>query len=87
LSGTHDGEGGRGGDGIVSSITGEAVTYAVGGSGVQESNFVNDPNDGATGQAGDGPAGTGSGGNGADNENFPSGDGGSGIVIIRYRIG
>ena len=81
----------RGGNGVASSITGSSVTRAGGGGGA----VVNDG--GAAGGSGGGGAGnngnatagtanTGSGGGGASNTSGASGDGGSGIVIVRYQL-
>jgi hypothetical protein len=66
--------GGAGGQGKVSDITGEEITYATGGNG---------------GYAGimfsDGAPNTGNGGSGGDSGPSPTGMGGSGVVIIRYK--
>jgi hypothetical protein len=83
--------GGNGGNGISSSISGSAVTYAGGGGG-------GNPNTGGSGGTGGGGAGgsnssptgksatsnTGGGGGGASTPTSVGGNGGSGIVIIRY---
>jgi hypothetical protein len=61
-----------GGIGVSSSITGTATTRGVGGVARQ------DP-----GPATNGPANSGNGGAGAEGY-YPSGNGGSGVVIIRY---
>ncbi|HEY4508763.1 MAG TPA: LamG domain-containing protein [Candidatus Paceibacterota bacterium] len=89
------GQAGDGGAGTTSSISGSSVTYAGGGGGGAQAN-AGAPNYAAgAGGAGGGGAGgknangtsgtanTGGGGGGAGNNNT-SGNGGSGIVIVRY---
>jgi hypothetical protein len=77
--------GNPGGPGVSSSISGSAVTYAAGGAG------LNRPGSGITNGT-DAAANTGNGGNGGGNQpgttpNYAQGgDGGSGIVIIKYRV-
>ena len=78
--------GGKGGDGIASSITGSSVYYAGGGGGGK----VVNGNNGAGGLGGGGsptllPAAVNSGGGGFGTGGA-AGNGGSGIVIIRYVI-
>lgn len=73
------GAGTSGGEGIVSSITGTAITYAVGGNGTTS---------GYNGNGGAGTNGRGNGGGGARRNTSGSaygGSGGSGIVILRYK--
>lgn len=65
-----------GGAGTSNSISGSAVVYAAGGKG---------GGDNWTGPITSGAANSGNGGDGAGNPNF-GGNGGSGIVIIRYAI-
>ena len=91
-------KGGAGGDGLSSSITGvsPAPYYAGGGGGGVEGTVCR-PSSGAGGQGGggrgspcrgsaplDGTASTGGGGGGAENQSTHGGNGGSGIVILRY---
>jgi len=79
--------GGKGGDGISSSITGSPVTYCGGGGG------TGDAGSGAGGAGGGGAANYGStgspgspntGGGGGGGANTTPGNGGTGVVIIRY---
>jgi hypothetical protein len=83
--------GGNGGAGTASSITGTSVTYAGGGGGAVFSGTI------GSGQAGGGNGGansggtnaianTGSGGGGTGDNVNRGGNGGSGIIIIRYPI-
>lgn len=68
-----------GGAGVASSITGSPVTRAAGGFGQDNSGAADGPNRGDnTGDGGPGATGAGS--------NRPGGNGGSGIVIIRYKF-
>jgi hypothetical protein len=72
--------GGAGGTGTSVSITGTAITYGVGGNGgTSSTNAV-----GTSASANTGNGGRGSSSNGATNYN--GGDGGSGVVIVRYII-
>jgi hypothetical protein len=64
-----------GGAGVISFISGSSVTYCKGGAGGGDS----------WGGATDGAANTGNGGDGAGNPNSGK-NGGSGIVIIRYKV-
>jgi len=86
---------GRGGNGITSSITGSSVAYGGGGGGGSASassgtvGTGGSGGGGAGGKSGAGVSGTtntGGGGGGTSNLGA-SGAGGSGIVIIRYRMG
>ena len=91
--------GGNGGIGLQYSISGSATWYAAGGSGGNENDTYNQPSraSGIGGQsntasntsATDGIDGTGSGGGGITHDGIVSGnyggDGGDGIVIIRYQ--
>ncbi len=75
---------GTGGTGVTSSITGELVTYAEGGNGGLSS--------GANTNGAPAAANTGSGGSGGqrsedDGTVYNGGDGGSGIVVVRYQVG
>jgi hypothetical protein len=72
-SSTAPGTNRPGGPGVASSITGTAVIRAAGGIGIRE-----------PAPARNGEPNTGNGGDGAY-EYYPSGNGGSGIVIIRYK--
>lgn len=86
-----------GGDGVAVSITGSSVTYAGGGGGGINTGS-SATSTGGTGGGGNGAsnvapyaavsgtANTGGGGGGATNANPTAGNGGSGIVIIRYPI-
>jgi len=94
--------GGAGGAGTVSSITGSAVTYAGGGGGAGTTAGVGGAGGGGAGGANpagaakpgvDGAPNTGGGGGGSGSKDcsnpapWPtSGDGGSGIVVIRYAL-
>jgi YD repeat-containing protein len=87
-------DGGRGGNGLAFSISGQSATYAGGGGGGCD--YC--PVAGGAGGSGGGGAGgnnsagvngapntgSGGGGSGGYNNNWKGGDGGSGIVIIRY---
>ena len=85
--------GGNGGSGMAISITGAAVIYAAGGGGSGD-NAGGLGGSGSIGGDGgyishdaakpNGNDGTGSGGGGASNLSHASGNGGSGIVIVRY---
>ena len=89
---------GHGGAGHPSDITGSTVIYAGGGGGGSQPNNNNYPGgDGGPGGGGAG-AGTGrddgvngtdglGGGGGGAKENLVAGNGGSGVVIVRYEIG
>jgi len=86
----------KGGDGLISSITGTGVYYAGGGGGGNMTNLAYCDSAGGAGGGGtgrnvnncDGPGGPGQantgGGGGAGGCSQPGGDGGSGIVIIAY---
>ena len=86
--------GGKGGDGVACSITGESVFYAAGGGGGA---YNADLLPGAAGLGGvsgsaygdaerhDAPANTGSGGGGGGPTTTQGGSGGSGIVVIRVK--
>ena len=86
--------GGKGGDGVACSITGESVFYAAGGGGGA---YNADLLPGAAGLGGvsgsahgdterhDAPANTGSGGGGGGPTTKQGGSGGSGIVVIRVK--
>ena len=86
--------GGKGGDGVACSITGESVFYAAGGGGGA---YNADLLSGAAGLGGvsgsaygdaerhDAPANTGSGGGGGGPTTTQGGSGGSGIVVIRVK--
>ena len=80
---------GDGGDGIQSDISGTPTWYAGGGGGNGANNINSSGGLGGggagTSPAEDGVANTGGGG-GAAPETDKAGDGGSGIVIVRYRI-
>ena len=86
---TSDEYGGAGGNGQTFSISGTSTTYAGGGGG----GGGNAGGAGGTGGGGAGSTGgaatagtsnTGGGGGAARNSGFPSGAGGSGIIIVRY---
>ena len=87
------GNAGDGGDGTSNSITGTAVTYAGGGGGGDASQTGSGStggtggggNGGGTSTAGqDGTANTGGGGGGSATNTTGQGDGGSGVVILRF---
>ena len=91
-----DGEPGTGGDGISSSISGTSTIYSGGGGG---GSVFGPPGQGGSGggadggrydpflQADDAQVNTGGGGGGGTSTDFQNaGNGGSGIVIIRYKI-
>ena len=101
-SGFEDGTRGNGGDGVESSIDGSATFRAGGGGGANRTTTPVPPSaDGAGGFGGAGGGGDGSlgpddnglpgaantGGGGGGTRCGTSGAGGSGIVIVRYRIG
>lgn len=81
--------GGKGGDGITSSISGTALLYGGGGGGAAGSTGgAGGAGGGGSGSSGSGLAGSGTngrggGGGGANNTN-PGGSGGSGTVIVSY---
>jgi hypothetical protein len=87
--------GGNGGDGVSNSITGTATYYGGGGGGAGDKTGSSDEvagqgglgggGDGSQGQAQSGTSNTGGGGGGQlNNLGYGGGDGGSGVVIIRY---
>lgn len=95
------GSSGKGGDGLSSSITGTFITRGGGGAGAMDANkryYVGQGGDGGGGNAGadysgstvqpeDGDPNTGGGGGGGCWNNTPvGGDGGSGVVIVRYPL-
>jgi hypothetical protein len=89
-----------GGNGLTSSITGSAVTragggaggwyisggYAAGGSGGGGTSALADGSHDAGGDATSGTTNTGSGGGGSGSYSRYPGNGGSGIVIVRYQL-
>ena len=87
-------DGGIGGKGLLSSFNGVSKNYAAGGGGGSASrNKFGSGGAGGGGKGGrpnenpeNGLANTGSGGGGAGGKNKPGGNGGSGIVIIRYPV-
>jgi hypothetical protein len=94
-------EAGDGGNGVANSITGSSVTRAGGGGGATEQlcgPFIGSggsggggvgkygPAPGGSPVAGAGTANTGSGGGGGFCSTYPSGAGGKGIVVIRYKF-
>ena len=91
--GTSGREGGNGGAGTTSSISGTSITYAGGGGGASHGSATNGIPQGGIGGGGNGrylttpgangTPNTGSGGGGGG-ENVSGGNGGSGIIIIRY---
>lgn len=85
--GTAGQVGGNGGEGLSSSITGVAVVYGSGGSGIGTNGGGVAGTNAGTGftgaNGGDGVANTGSGGGGGAYA-YRSGHGGSGIVIIKF---
>ena len=92
-----NGDGGAGGNGTTTTITGSSNTYAGGGGGGDRSTHpagAGGSGGGGTGSgndnnATDGTANTGGGGGGFGGPGaplVPAGDGGSGIVIIRYKF-
>ena len=92
--GTGAAEGKKGGDGLASSITGSLV-YRAGGGGGAGHRSSGEGELGQGGLGGGGSAGIAAGGNGvpntgggggaARNTGAPGGQGGSGVVIVRYR--
>lgn len=93
--GTNSREGGYGGDGITSSITGTPITRAGGGAGSSHGSATQGTPQGGLGGGGNGHYGAAAatngspntgGGGGGGGENIATGSGGSGIVIIRYRL-
>jgi hypothetical protein len=88
--------GGNGGAGVATSITGSSVTYAGGGGGATYNGGTAGSGGSGGGGAGgtfvngtNGTANTGGGGGGAGGSNgvqYYGGQGGSGIVIVRYAI-
>jgi len=89
--GTPDGDA-DGGDGLQSSITGTPTYYAGGGAGSDSNDAysleggLGGGGDGDCCNGGDGEPNTGGGGGGASYNATNGGDGGSGIVIIRYAL-
>jgi hypothetical protein len=96
--GTGSRAGGAGGNGVATSISGSSVTYAGGGGGGATAGAVNG-GAGGTGGGGTGggnsnaqiaTAGTanigGGGGGGGNDTGRTSGNGGSGLVIVRYAV-
>jgi len=87
--------GGHGGDGLAYAITGVSTYYAGGGAGGSENSVFNNPglgglgggSDGGTRFPASGAANTGGGGAGSTGPS-PSrgGDGGSGIVVVRFLV-
>ena len=87
---------GRGGDGLQSSITGSATYYAGGGAGSTSPIPATGVSGGLGGGGNAGPtattpgtagtANTGGGGGGVWSQPYPTGAGGSGIVIIAYQV-
>lgn len=76
-----------GGPGLNSNITGSVTTYAYGGTGSRRANYPNTNGpDGIVNTGGGGSAGNGW-WNGSGWTNYTGGNGGSGIVIVRYVIG
>ena len=92
-AGNTDGQG-HGGDGVANSINGTPTTRAGGGSGggssCSSANIPGGDGGGGTGSGsgngGAGTANTGGGGGGSYNPGDTGGQGGSGIVIIRYKF-
>lgn len=86
-AGTAGQVGGNGGEGLSSSITGTAVVYGSGGSGIGTNGGGTPGTNAGQGytaaQGGDGAANTGAGGGGGA-FGYRSGHGGSGIVIVKY---
>lgn len=68
----------NGGEGTINSFTGTPITYATGGDGVDTANI-----NGVSGGANTGDGGQGGSGNTGSNQN--AGDGGSGIVVVKFR--
>ena len=97
-AGANGSSSGNGGTGKQSSITGSAVWYAAGGGGGRGNTSASGAGSGGSGIGGnggddddaaqDGSDGTGSGGGGAggSSSGFVAGDGGDGIVIVRYTL-
>jgi len=86
------GAGGNGGAGVASTINGSSVTRAGGGGG---SSYSQTPGTGGSGGGGNGSKyspsvlgtnGTANTGGGAGGDNLPGRQGGSGIVIVRYKF-
>jgi hypothetical protein len=87
-----NGQGGNGGNGLAVSITGSSVTYAGGGGGSAYNTHT--AGSGGTGGGGNGSnsyatatsgtVNTGGGGGASYTDSTSSGDGGSGVVILRY---
>lgn len=82
---------GNGGTGVASNITGTSVTRAGGGGGGSPSGTAGTANGGggaggqnAAGTSGTSNTGGGGGGSGSQNDFISGGNGGSGIVIVRY---
>ena len=91
--GTNNREGGAGGLGLPSSISGSVLYYAGGGGGSSHGTGTAGVPLGGSSVGGNGHYGANAtngatnrgGGGGGGGENFASGTGGSGVVIIRYR--
>jgi hypothetical protein len=77
---------GRGGHGVTISITGSSVIYAAGGHGGTSNGVTEASEIGSVLPGVSGGANTGSGGGGSDGTPGAKGNGGSGIVVLRYRI-
>ncbi len=85
--------GGNGGDGLSVNITGNGVNYAGGGGGGSQANYSRSAGGSGGGGAGgvgtstagdNGTANLGGGGGGDGNGDVSGGNGGSGVVILRY---
>jgi hypothetical protein len=80
----------EGGDGVASSITGSSVTRAGGGAGVDQTGATGGTGGGASNSGwntngNNGTVNTGGGGSGSGGSTtYPSGAGGSGVVILKY---
>jgi hypothetical protein len=93
-SGVYPTFAGHGGPGVAYDISGTFTWYAGGGGGSGESTVYGDGGIGGGGRGGvngtsagtgtSGTASTGGGGGGASRGNWKAGDGGSGVVVIRY---
>ena len=85
------GQGGKGGDGVQSDISGTSTYYGGGGGGVGPT--LGNPGPGGLGGGGDGGIGGGpygdpgsaNTGGGGDGSSFTYNKGGSGVVIVRYK--
>jgi len=86
----NSGAGGNGGSGLSNSISGTSIVYAGGGGGSNASNGGGSNGSGGSGGGGSGGGGYGTdglgGGGGGNKSGARSGDGGSGVVIVRYPI-